>query len=235
MLTYTILTTVPGLSVSPANCSAVLSAGRQAETWTAADAETMELETAAERAAIRDDPLARLEHGLDDKRRAKETRGRLLELRADAEAKYADDYAINKALRAKNRCAVKPLAAGVRRKDTGQQLPANPARSATADADAAMAAALQCQPRGSSLSCVIHAVRSRMLLDDLCMHRHGPNTPDTGDGRAKRKEEQRRDARRRELGLPDTVPLLPEIPEDAQAAALVTFGDDRAFDKARQV
>ena len=53
--------------------------------------------------------------------------------------------------------------------------------------------------------------------------------------RIKRKEEQRRDARRRELGLPDTVPLLPEVPEDAQAAGLVTFGDDRAFDKARQV
>jgi len=31
------------------------------------------------------------------------------------------------------------------------------------------------------------------------------------------------------------VPLLPEVAEDAQAAALVTFGDARAFDKARQV
>jgi hypothetical protein len=51
------------------------------------------------------DPLARLEHGIEDKLRAKETRSRLLELRADAEAKYADDYAINKALRAKNRSA----------------------------------------------------------------------------------------------------------------------------------
>jgi coiled-coil domain-containing protein 130 len=64
----------------------------------------MELETAAERAVL-DDPLARLEHGIEDKLRAKETRSRLLELRADAEAKYADDYAINKALRAKNRSA----------------------------------------------------------------------------------------------------------------------------------
>ena len=67
----------------------------------------MELETAAERAVL-DDPLARLEHGIEDKRRAKETRSRILELRADAELKYADDYAANKALRAKNRSAKPP-------------------------------------------------------------------------------------------------------------------------------
>ena len=53
--------------------------------------------------------------------------------------------------------------------------------------------------------------------------------------RTKRKEEQQRDTRRRELGLPDTVLLLPEVPEDAQEAALITFGDERAFDKARKV
>ncbi len=136
---------------------------RQAETWTAADAETMELETAAERSAIRDDPLARLEHGLDDKRRAKETRGRLLELRADAEAKYADDYAINKALRGKNRCAVwveslsrrACVATGL--EATGRQLHANPAPLATAHAEAAQTAALRCQQRGPDLLCINNA------------------------------------------------------------------------------
>ena len=72
------------------------------------------------------------------------------------------------------------------------------------------------------------------LPTDFYSQRHFPDTLLVGH-RSKRKEEQRRDARRRELGLPDTVPLLPEAPEDARAAALVTFGDDRAFDKARQV
>ena len=53
-------------------------------------------------------------------------------------------------------------------------------------------------------------------------------------GRVKRKDEQQRDMRRQALGLPDTVPLLPESPADARAAALVTFGDARAFEKARR-
>lgn len=50
------------------------------------------------------DPLAKLEHVTDDKRRAKQTRSRITELVMDAEIKFGDDYAINKLLRAKNRC-----------------------------------------------------------------------------------------------------------------------------------
>jgi hypothetical protein len=52
--------------------------------------------------------------------------------------------------------------------------------------------------------------------------------------RAMRKDEKQRDRRRAELGLPESVPLLPEAPEDATAAALVAFGDDRGGAKARR-
>ena len=53
--------------------------------------------------------------------------------------------------------------------------------------------------------------------------------------RVKRKDEQQLDRRRQALGLPDTVPLLPESPADVRSAALITFGDARAFEKARSV
>lgn len=53
--------------------------------------------------------------------------------------------------------------------------------------------------------------------------------------RVRRKDEQQLDRRRQALGLPDTVPLLPESPADARSAALVTFGDSRAFEKARSI
>lgn len=58
---------------------------------------------------------------------------------------------------------------------------------------------------------------------------------DVARGRVKRKDEQQRDRRRLALGLPDTVPLLPEHPADVRQAALVTFGDAHAFEKARRV
>ena len=54
-------------------------------------------------------------------------------------------------------------------------------------------------------------------------------------GRVRRKDEQQLDRRRQALGLPDTVPLLPESSADARSAALVTFGDTRAFAKARSI
>ena len=50
------------------------------------------------------DPLAKLEHVTEDKRRAKSTLSRINELVMDADIKFGDDYAINRLLRAKNRC-----------------------------------------------------------------------------------------------------------------------------------
>ncbi|EIE21957.1 DUF572-domain-containing protein [Coccomyxa subellipsoidea C-169] len=47
--------------------------------------------------------------------------------------------------------------------------------------------------------------------------------------RGARKEEKRRDEQRKQLGLPDAVRLLPASGADAEAAALVSFGDASAF------
>lgn len=44
--------------------------------------------------------------------------------------------------------------------------------------------------------------------------------------RGVRKEEQSRDARRRELGLPEHVRLLPEAPGDALRASAQSYGGD---------
>lgn len=77
----------------------------QEETWTAADAETMELPDSAERPNL-DDPFAKLEHGNEDSRRGRESRTRLTELYTDSSAKFKDDYAANKALRRAMRCVL---------------------------------------------------------------------------------------------------------------------------------
>lgn len=70
----------------------------QEETWTAADAETMELPDSADRPKL-DDPFAKLEHGNDDKRQGRDARERLTDLYSDSAAKFKDDYATNKQLR----------------------------------------------------------------------------------------------------------------------------------------
>lgn len=70
----------------------------QLETYTAQDAETLELPD-SEEAPAKDDPFSKLEKGVEDRRRGREGAERLAELREDSEAKYKDDYTINKALR----------------------------------------------------------------------------------------------------------------------------------------
>jgi coiled-coil domain-containing protein 130 len=78
----------------------------QAESYTAADAEVIELPDKEEGAAMAAaDPLARLEKGVEDKRRGREGAERVAELREDSKAKYKDDYTINKALRRQLRFA----------------------------------------------------------------------------------------------------------------------------------
>ena len=85
----------------------------QAESYTAADAETMELPDNEDGAAqAKNDPFARLEKGVEDKRRGREGAERIAELREDSSAKYEDDYAINKALRRQLRYA-SPLNIGL--------------------------------------------------------------------------------------------------------------------------
>ncbi len=60
----------------------------------------MELPDKEEEAAgAQPDPFARLEKGVEDRRRGREGAERIAELRDDSAAKYKDDYTINKALR----------------------------------------------------------------------------------------------------------------------------------------
>ena len=54
----------------------------------------------------KEDAFARLEKGVEDKRRGREGAERLAELREDSAAKYKDDYTINKALRRQLRYAL---------------------------------------------------------------------------------------------------------------------------------
>ena len=77
----------------------------QEEGYTAEDAETMELpDPEAASAAAANDPFVRLERGQEDGARGRRGAERLAELRDDARAKFAQDYAINKALRRQLRC-----------------------------------------------------------------------------------------------------------------------------------
>ena len=47
--------------------------------------------------------------------------------------------------------------------------------------------------------------------------------------RTTRKAEKGRDEKRKELGLPEAVKLLPESDRDAQAASMVAFGSSSSY------
>ena len=72
-------------------------------------------------------------------------------------------------------------------------------------------------------ACSMHGISSRMrlwqgfLLPCLC------------SCRSTRKAEKGRDERRKQLGLPEVVKLLPESDHDAQAASMVAFGSSASY------
>jgi len=70
----------------------------QAEEYTAADAEVMELMDQHDREKL-DDPLSKLEHHTDVMIKKKAQNERLVDLRDDSTAKYKNDYEMNKLLR----------------------------------------------------------------------------------------------------------------------------------------
>ncbi|KAL0050074.1 hypothetical protein WJX82_003941 [Trebouxia sp. C0006] len=77
----------------------VVSGGKQkAEEYTAADAEVMELMDKHDREKL-DDPLSKLEHHTDVMIKKKAQNERLVDLRDDSNAKYKNDYEMNKLLR----------------------------------------------------------------------------------------------------------------------------------------
>ncbi|KAK9828722.1 hypothetical protein WJX72_001716 [[Myrmecia] bisecta] len=96
------------VQTDPKNTEYVVASGgrRKAEEFTAEDAETLELPEKAEAAKL-DDPFFRLEHGTEDNRKARIAVDRLVELHDDSEAKYRNDYEMNKALRRQVRAARK--------------------------------------------------------------------------------------------------------------------------------
>lgn len=79
----------------------------QAEEYTSADAEVMELMDQHDKEKL-DDPLAKLEHGNAIMARKKAQNARLLDLKDDSTAKYKNDYAMNKLLRKNLRYASVP-------------------------------------------------------------------------------------------------------------------------------
>ena len=70
----------------------------QAEEYTAADAEVMELMDQHDREKL-EDPLSKLEHHTDVMIKKKAQNERLVDLRDDSNAKYKHDYEMNKLLR----------------------------------------------------------------------------------------------------------------------------------------
>jgi len=89
----------------------------------------------------------------------------------------------------------------------------------------------------------VHAVRVGRVSRHLILlpavapfpTRAAANTACRSPHRLRRTEAHATHARHKALGLPEDVPLAPQSEDDARHAALVTFGDDRAFDKARRL
>ncbi|KAF8073093.1 NPF8.3 [Scenedesmus sp. PABB004] len=132
------------ITTDPKNAEYVVTAGarRKVEAYDAADAQTVELPDAGERAAAAADPLASLEARTVSAARAAAGRASLVSLARESEARGADPYALNKQLRAAMRASKKASAAAAdKRKAHGlaQHVPLLPAsRSDAAVAQAVM-------------------------------------------------------------------------------------------------
>lgn len=92
------------IQTDPKNCEYVIIKGarRKIEEYDAEDAEILELPTDEERGKLVD-PFYRLEHQEEDLKKKKEEEPVLVRLQRASDARHSDDYAINKALRARLR------------------------------------------------------------------------------------------------------------------------------------
>ncbi|KMT08458.1 hypothetical protein BVRB_6g141350 [Beta vulgaris subsp. vulgaris] len=99
------------IQTDPKNCEYVIVKGarRKIEEYDAEDAETLELPADEERGKLVD-PFYRLEHQEEDLKKKKEADPVLVRLQRASDARHADDYAINKALRARLRSQKKRVA-----------------------------------------------------------------------------------------------------------------------------
>lgn len=99
------------IQTDPKNCEYVIIKGarRKVEEYDAVDAEILELPTDEERGKLVD-PFYRLEHQEEDIKKKNEAEPVLVRLQRASDARHADDYAINKALRARLRSQKKRVA-----------------------------------------------------------------------------------------------------------------------------
>ncbi|XP_042491050.1 coiled-coil domain-containing protein 130 [Macadamia integrifolia] len=92
------------IQTDPKNCEYVIISGaqRKTEDFDIEDAETFELPADEERGKLAD-PFYRLEHQEEDLKKKKEAEPVLVRLQRESDARHSDDYALNKALRARLR------------------------------------------------------------------------------------------------------------------------------------
>ncbi|KAI5678680.1 hypothetical protein M9H77_09630 [Catharanthus roseus] len=99
------------IQTDPKNCEYVIISGAQKKTeeYDVEDAETLLLPVDEERSKLAD-PFYRLEHQEEDLKKKKEAEPVLVRLQRVSDARHSDDYALNKALRAKLRSQKKRVA-----------------------------------------------------------------------------------------------------------------------------
>lgn len=92
------------IQTDPKNCEYVIIKGarKKIEEYDPEDAETLELPADEDRSKLVD-PFYRLEHQEEDLKKKKEAEPILVRLQRSSDTRHADDYAINKALRARLR------------------------------------------------------------------------------------------------------------------------------------
>lgn len=99
------------IQTDPKNCEYVIISGaqRKTEEFDVEDAETLELPADEERGKL-SDPFYRLEHQEADLQKKKEAEPRLVQIQRISDGRFSDDYALNRALRAKLRSQKKRVA-----------------------------------------------------------------------------------------------------------------------------
>ncbi|KAK2997929.1 hypothetical protein RJ639_024800, partial [Escallonia herrerae] len=100
------------IQTDPKNCEYVIISGAQkkVEEYDVEDAETMELPVDEGERSKLSDPFYRLEHQDGDLKKKKEAAPVLVRLQQVSDARHSDDYALNKALRARLRSQKKRVA-----------------------------------------------------------------------------------------------------------------------------
>lgn len=100
------------IQTDPKNCEYAIVSGarRKIEEFDIEDVETIELLTDEERAKLYSDAFFCLEHEKEDLQRKKEAEPGLVLMKRKSDARYSDDYALNRALRAKLRPEKKRVA-----------------------------------------------------------------------------------------------------------------------------